>query len=223
MLLFREIRSRPLSWNLNPRGENTGLNQRYKFRENSQSAPESAYFRYNLRLDDNWDQTVSGEKLLGFAGTYSRAGWRNRKPNGTSGLSARGSFYKSHSAIGDEKTRFTPIGSYAYNLDQESNYGSSWGWGLSGGASLEKNRWYCIEQYLKLNTPGKKDGVLQAWLDGRKVFEKGDLRFRTTRDLKIEEVWFNFYHGGRAPSPRDQTLYIDNLVISREYIGPMEN
>ena len=43
---------------------------------------------------------------------------------------------------------------------------------MGAGAKLETNRWYSIEQYLKLNTPGKHDGVLRAWAGGRLVLEK---------------------------------------------------
>ena len=37
---------------------------------------------------------------------------------------------------------------------------------------LENNRWYCIEQHVKLNTPGQSDGVLRGWVDGRLAFER---------------------------------------------------
>ena len=74
---------------------------------------------------------------------------------------------------------------------------------------------------MRLNTPGEDNGILQAWVDGQLVFERTDLRFRDTRDLKIESVWFNVYHGGLERAPHDLGLYIDNVVIARKYIGPM--
>ena len=40
--------------------------------------------------------------------------------------------------------------------------------------------------------------------------------------LKIEQIWMNVYHGGKKPSPYDQHLFIDNVVIARKYIGPMK-
>ena len=70
-----------------------------------------------------------------------------------------------------------------------------------------------------MNTPGEKDGVLRAWVDGRLAFEKTDVRFRRSDQLKIEQVWMNVYHGGK--SPYDQHLFIDNVVIAKKYIGPM--
>ena len=72
----------------------------------------------------------------------------------------------------------------------------------------------------KLNAAGDKDGVLLAWIDGRPAFEKTDIRFRTVDKLKIEQIWMNVYHGGTRPSPYDQHLFIDNVVIAKDYIGP---
>ena len=62
---------------------------------------------------------------------------------------------------------------------------------------------------------------LRAWVDGRPAFEKTDLRFRTVDRLKIEKVWMNVYHGGTQQVDRDVHLQIDNVVISRQYVGPM--
>jgi hypothetical protein len=203
-----------------PKGQNTALNQNYRFRGRGHEEPREAYFRYYVRLADDWNQTASGGKLPGFAGTYGRAGWGGRKANGTNGWSARGAFEKSYETYNG--TRVTPVGNYVYHAGQPGYYGDVWIWNESGGGLLKNNRWYCIEQYVKLNDPGENNGVLRAWLDGRRVFNKEKLRFRDTADLKIEEVWFNVYHGGATKSPRDQHLYIDNVIIAREYIGPMK-
>jgi hypothetical protein len=102
------------------------------------------------------------------------------------------------------------------------DYGDIWIWQNSYRGYLENNRWYCVEQYIKLNTPGWKDGLFRAWVDGRPAFERLDIRFRNTDKLKIEQVWMNVYHGGTIPSPYDQHLYLDNMVIARQYIGPMK-
>lgn len=215
---FKTLYGKALSATL-LKGHTTALNQRLKFKSLGVKEPELAYFRYYLRLADDWDQTVTGGKLPGFAGTYNRAGWGSRKPDGSNGWSTRGGFLKT---IHSDNKRVNPIGSYVYHLDQDGNYGSIWTWSNSGGALLENNRWYCIEQFVKLNDPDKNNGELKAWLDGRLVFEKKGLRFRLTKDLKIEEVWFDIYHGGSAPSPKDQTVYMDNLVVSKKYIGPLK-
>ena len=114
-----------------------------------------------------------------------------------------------------------PIGSYAYHADMKGSYGEAWMWNNSGLGTLENNRWYCIEQYVKLNEVGKSNGVFRSWVDGRLAYEKTGLRFRTTPNLKIETLWMDVYHGGTKPAPRDHTVFVDNVVVARSYIGPM--
>lgn len=201
---------------------NTGaLNTLYKFKKETGSEPEEIYFRYYLRLGDDWNQTVQGGKMPGISGTYGVAGWGGRKSHGTDGWSARGSFL--HSIPEDNPLGgLHPIGTYCYHADMKGSYGDGWVWNHDYRGFLEKNRWYSIEQYLKLNTPGKQDGILRAWVDGRLAFEKTDIRFRHVDKLKIEQIWMNVYHGGTVPSPYDQHLFIDNVVVARKYIGPMK-
>ncbi len=203
------------------KGSTGALNTLFKFKKETDAEPEEIYFRYYLRLADDWNQTLQGGKMPGISGTYGVAGWGGRKVDGTNGWSARGSFGLSIPAD-NPLGGLHPIGTYCYHADMQGTYGDVWGWHKDYRGFLEKNRWYSIEQYLKLNTPGKKDGILHAWVDGRLAFEKNDIRFRTVDKLKIEQIWMNVYHGGTQPSPYDQHLFIDNVVIARKYIGPMK-
>lgn len=201
------------------KGENTALNLRYLFGRRHGAEPEEIYFRYYLRFGADWNPDREGGKLPGLAGTYGKAGWGMRPSDGTNGWSVRGAF--SRSLAGPSGEPLTPVGSYAYHADMKDPSGNVWAWSEGPGGVLENNRWYAIEQYVKLNTPGAHDGVFRAWIDGRQVIDKKGLSFRTIDDLRIESVWMNVYHGGTAPSPRDMSLYIDNIVIARSYIGPM--
>lgn len=201
------------------KGKLIGLNMLYRFAAGGGEEPEEMYFRYYLRFGENWNPTISGGKLPGFAGTYNRAGWGGRRANGTNGWSARGAFFQTRGegvAPGDRRG----VGSYVYHAGMEDVYGTTWGWGLGKTGALEKNRWYSVEQYVKMNTPGKADGVLRAWIDGEPAFENTQLRYRDVADLRIETLWMNVYHGGTKTAPHDLSLYIDNLIIAREYIGP---
>ncbi len=98
-------------------------------------------------------------------------------------------------------------------------YGDNWVWDGSGFPGLANNRWYCIEQYVKMNTPGKNDGVLRGWVDDNLVFEKTDVRMRDVDKLKIETVWINVYHGGTWTARNDQHLFIDDVTIGPTRIG----
>jgi hypothetical protein len=197
------------------KGTLTALNHHLRFAKLAGGEPEEAYFRYHLRLADNWDPVVDGGKLPGFSGTYNRAGWGNRRADGVNGWSARGAFFVAPNPSGTPD-RF--IGSYPTTIDFE--LGDTLGWNLGPTGRLQKNRWYAIEQYVKLNTPGRADGILRAWVDGQLALSRENLRYRSTEALKIESVWMNVYHGGMERTDRDLALYIDNVVIARRYIGP---
>ena len=203
-----------------PKGGNTGLNLLWLPGEATGSEPEELWFRYYLRLAEDWLPVADGGKLPGLAGTYDRAGWGGRRADGTNGWSTRGSFGRRIPG-GNPLAGMTPVGTYAYHADMDSYYGENWPWNRGALGVLERNRWYCIEQHVRLNTPGEPDGVLEVWIDGRRAFEKRDIRYRTTPALKIDRVWMNVYHGGTTPAHADLHLYLDNVVVARRYIGPL--
>jgi hypothetical protein len=201
-------------------GKRSGASLRFRFGEHLGREPEEAYFRYMLRFGDDWRPEPDGGKLPGFAATYGRAGWGGRRSDGTNGWSARGSFSVA-SLPGNPLHHFSTIGSYAYHADMPTRYGDSWPWTDRVPALLANNRWYAVEQHVKLNTPGKNDGVLRAWVDGQLVFERTNLRFRDSTELRIEELWMNVFFGGTRPSARTMHLFVDNVVVARRYIGPV--
>ena len=205
-----------------PRGEHLGLDLRFDFPQTPGKKDRSeAYFRYYLRLGPEWADVPDSGKLPGFAGTYNRAAWGGRGWHGMQGWSARGSFTK---AVGREHPayRLLPLASYVYHSKSESAYGDILVWsGSQGEALIAPNRWVCIEQHIKLNTPGRYDGVLRAWVDGKPVFAKRNFRFRDTLDLGIENVWFDLYMGGERAALRDMNINIAHVVVADRYIGPM--
>lgn len=191
-------------------GGHYGVSLAYRFQQQLGSEPEEIYFRYDLRLADDWSP-AGGGKLPGIAGTYGRAGWGGRRVNGRDGWSARGLFE-------DQRDGKTPIGFYCYHAEMRGRYGSHWVWDQDNRGFLENNRWYAIQQYVKLNSPGKNDGVLRGWVDGELAFEKTDVRFRDVETLKIETVWLDVYFGGSQPADSAHHLYLDNAAISRQTI-----
>jgi hypothetical protein len=201
-----------------PRNEHSGTSFSYEFAKRLGSEPEEIYFRYYLRFDPDWRHATSGGKLPGISGTYNRAGWGGRPVNGKDGWSARGLFESRNGRDASD------IGFYCYHVDMRGRYGSN----FKFQPRLEHGRWYCVEQFCRMNTPGvdggpgRNDGVLRGWIDGQLAFEKTDLRFRDAETLKIESIWVNVYHGGADTVPeQDIHLELDNLVISRQPIGPL--
>lgn len=202
------------------KGKKQGLNMHYRFAQAGRDEPEEVFFRYALRLGESWDPSLEGGKMPGLSGTYGRAGWGGRKADGRNGWAARGSFFR----IQREKSPLSHlrgIGTYLYQADMSDAYGDVYGWGLGPSGALEKNRWYSIEQQVRMNRPGERDGILRAWVDGKLVFEKTNVRYRDIPDLRIESLWMNVYHGGTRATNKDLTLFIDNVVLARKYIGPV--
>jgi hypothetical protein len=94
------------------------------------------------------------------------------------------------------------VGGYIYHLDQATAYGESMNW---TGVVIGKGRWFCIEQYLKMNSiTAPYDSV-----DSGVAVKDGQYR-----------VWLDRYHGGTAPAPRDMHFRMDAVVIARSFIGP---
>ena len=197
-----------------PKGSHKGMADLvFKFKDQIGSEPEEIYFRYYLRLGDDWTTKTSG-KFPGIAGTYGKAGWGGRRANGKNGWSARGMFSPT-----DDKGK-NQIGFYCYHAKMKGKVGSVWKWTKAKRGLLKRNRWYCIEQYIKLNTPGKNNGQARGWVDGKSAFVKKDIRFRNIKDLKIDRIWLEVYMGGSKTAAKDHHIYIDDMVISRKYIGP---
>ncbi len=202
-------------------GEFYGLNLNYKL---SDFGPEleELYLRYYVRFGDNWLPNDTG-KLPGIGGTYGNTpyegGWGGRRSDGTNGWSARGHFGLQIQGNNPYEGQY-PIGNYVYHADQPGSYGESI---ILQSEPLEKNQWYAIEQHIKMNTPGENDGVIETWVDGALVYQDKTFRFRNEgfENIKIERVWMNIYHGGKKTANQDITAYIDNVVIAKTYIGPV--
>lgn len=203
------------------KGAQVGADLRYRFRQHHESEPEEVYFRYYLRLSHTWTGATDGGKLPGLAGTYGRAGWGGRGWDGLQGWSLRGSVSVPSASVASAPARVL-LGTYGYHSDSGSTFGQIMPWADGRGAGLvDLDRWVSIEQRVKLNAPGRKDGVLEVWVDGVPALTRTDLRLRDLAALRIEEVWMNIFHGGTQAARSPMHAYIDNVVVARSYIGPM--
>jgi hypothetical protein len=87
-------------------------------------------------------------------------------------------------------------------------------------ATAESGCWVLVESRAKLNTPGKKDGINQLWIDGRLECERRNLNFRGSYTKHgINAVFLEAYWN--KGSPVTQRRWYDNFVISTKPIGPV--
>ncbi|NQV32715.1 MAG: hypothetical protein HQ515_08480 [Phycisphaeraceae bacterium] len=192
------------------KGQFYGLSGKFIFKDTLGYEPEELYVRYYTYYAKDFGDQAGSEgyrgKSPGFDGTYGAEGWGG-KPNsdGTKGWSCRGA------SSGRSESDGIQLGFYAYEVQTGSYiYGKT----LRFDKPIQPGKWYCVEQYIKLNTPGRKNGIARAWIDGQQVFEKTDYLWRNTDKLKIYSYWVDYYRGGKQPAYHDHHVYLDNLVIA---------
>ena len=87
-------------------------------------------------------------------------------------------------------------------------------------ATEESGCWVMVECRVKLNTPGKSDGINQLWIDSRLECERRHLNFRGSyTGHSINAVFLEAYWN--QGSPVTQKRWYDNFVISTRPIGPV--
>ncbi len=82
-------------------------------------------------------------------------------------------------------------------------------------------QWHCIVAHVKLNTPGKSDGLFEFWINGELQARKENMNWhgdynKDPENFGINAVFFeNYWNAG---SPQEQERYFDNIIISTEPI-----
>jgi hypothetical protein len=89
-------------------------------------------------------------------------------------------------------------------------------------ATDESGRWICVESRVKLNTPGKKDGLAALWVDGFLDTIRTNLDFigsYTGPGASVNAVFLEAYWN--EGSPVKQFRWYDDFVVSTKPIGPL--
>ncbi len=168
---------------------------------------EEYYLAYRLKFEDGFDFRRGG-KLPGLCG--GRANTGGNRPTGD-GWSAR--------YMWGRDGRMTV---YLYHMGQRTQYGD----GIALGVQLEPGRWYQLVQRIRVNTPERRDGQLQVWLDGREVLDRSDIRYRNVPGAMVDVFYFSTFHGGSSADwgpQRDSFARFDAFVIGttfRAVAGP---
>jgi hypothetical protein len=178
---------------------------------------EELYFSYDFYMEPNrlWSK---GQKLPGLMGGDWATASGGTLPVGNDAFSARLQMYSTKAFPGKGDGALAQYTYYPGKAQQYEWYDD----GIGGQINLELGKWYTIETYIKLNTPGKNNGKLQAWVDGELVLNKQNHIWRTASSLKIDGVFFAFGYGGSNSSwaaPEDQYNYFDNWVLSTQPIS----
>nr|CAA6802828.1 MAG: Unknown protein [uncultured Thiotrichaceae bacterium] len=161
---------------------------------------DSIYYSYWVKFPKSFDFVLGG-KMPGIGSDKDGTG--GGKPTGTDGFSVR-AMWDSHGKMGQ----------YVYHVDQPKHFGDYVEWDMP---LIEKGKWYHIKTFVRLNTPGQRNGMIRTWVNNKQVLNRADMRFRNIKELKIQRFLFSVFFGGGgaewAPK-QDMILYMDDFVIS---------
>jgi hypothetical protein len=111
-------------------------------------------------------------------------------------------------------------------------------------SKIERGKWYCVEVMMKLNNPvSSYNGEQALWINGEKVMHLGEgfpngywvwdsfyphtdslpfegFQWRNDENLNLNFFWLLFYMTQGESGQRD-TVWFDDIVVSKEYIGPI--
>ena len=87
--------------------------------------------------------------------------------------------------------------------------------------NIERGRWICVEFMLLHNTPGASDGEQAFWIDGQRRGHWRGIQWRTNAQLMANAFTLESYVTDRWTKQEENIVYFDNVVIAKEYIGPL--
>lgn len=164
---------------------------------------------------------------------------------GKAGLKPNGTYYSTGMEPWFAWGKNPPPGEinfYSYYLDMEIDPKMNKYWGNSffppgpgkGQAASEHrfipklNEWHCWEFMIEANTaPDQADGRQTMWVDGKRIAEFTGIRWRSDLDLLVNCFWLEHYGYDESDPTRQfwkdsQSVWFDDVVIAREYIGPIQ-
>lgn len=159
------------------------------------------YVSFRIRLERGW-VFMKGGKLPGICGGVCNSG--GNPSNGVDGFSNRIMWRREGALV-----------SYAYYPGQANRHGDDFPW----NAYLSVDKWTRLSQRVVLNTPGSRNGILQAFVDGTRVSNRSNMNWRTASSLRIDAFQFSNFFGGSspdwAPTHTVRAVYDDILVCTR--------
>lgn len=181
---------------------------------------QEVFSTYRVKFRNGTD-FVKGGKLPGLAGGTAPTG--NAPADGTNGWAARMMWLtpftgtpgspKQTSAQMIAYAKYFQSGFHNDGRDEDELFFTDRNTGEL--IDIEDNRWYEVKQRIKMNSPSSSNGKLQVWLDGQRVLNRHNIRYRTNSDLGIDVFYFSTFYGGDYGwrTSRWTTVYFDDFKI----------
>lgn len=150
--------------------------------------PANEYWlHYWLRLNRPWIEGRGG-KFPGLAGGRATSGGAQIHPEG----------WSSRIMWGEQRDG---LREYRYDQDRKGRWGDSYAW--SEGRFLDPGEWHRIVQHVRINTPDRRDGRVQFWLNGISVLRDNTVRWRgdvAPNKARVDRVRMSIFRGGNTAS-----------------------
>jgi len=102
---------------------------------------------------------------------------------------------------------------YLYHPGQADKWGDNIQW----HKPFVDGKWHHVQQCHTLNTIGKSNGVLEAWLDGAQVVDRSDVVYRTDSNVHITHFDWSIFRGGDSglwAGSKDGYIDVDNVKVT---------
>jgi hypothetical protein len=171
---------------------------------------DELYLTFRVKFSSGFTNSNLQGKLPGLSGGTAIGG--GFLPRGNDGWSARFMFH-------GYNTRF-----YLYYPDLYKVYGDSepvegkkyYGEAVCLDFDLHPGveTWFYITQRIVMNTPGKTDGLVEGYINGKLAARKTGIRWRDIPTLQIEQLYIaNFLGGSGEPSSTMEYIYYDDFYV----------
>jgi hypothetical protein len=190
---------------------------------------QEAFFSYWVFFPDSFVFRAGG-KLHGLIGGKANTG--GKKPNGHDGWSCRAHWVEDLIIL------------YIYHKDQKRQWGDTFYFTQNpktifvnadqpierdrqNEIRIERGKWHHIMIRVRVNAVGYRDGLAQAWYDGKLVLDVRGFEFRDeickADELLIKGAYFSTFFGGRDERykpVKDEYALFDDFVISKQLYCP---
>lgn len=173
---------------------------------------DEVYIKWAVKFADDFDQgrfmhlcAVGGNRTDNKWSSFGKAGLR---PNGTD-------FFVTNlePSLGNNTAPGT-LAFYSYWPDMKrSGDGMYWGNMTNSKLQVPRGEWVVMSMWVKLNTPGRKDGEQAFWMDGKLGAHVKGIRFRDSNILKLNSFFLDLY---LHDSKKTNVAWFDDIVISRK-------
>jgi len=181
-------------------------------------AVSEVYCRYYRLFPQGWEwpKGYGPHDSILFAGSYGA-------PTDTD-LSVYLDFWKTaetYVRVATARQRWG-YGGYSDVLRKHGGVANRVAFNVARSELVELSKWHCVEYYAKLSEPGKRNGRLKLWVNGKLVCDLPELPLvdRNHAGIRFNHWMLGpYFHGG---SHQQQWNYLDALVIATQYVGTLQ-